>query len=155
MFTPTTTLFRLARIAFLLGALVCLFCAPTHAQTFRGTILGTVTDPNGALVPGAKVTAKNVGTGIERETVTDGDGNYTIAELPVGTYEVSAEQSGFARAVVSNVLVEVAGERRVDIPLNVSGANIDVVVAASAQVETTSNTLGGTITEKEAAELPV
>ena len=50
------------------------------AQTFRGTILGTVTDPNGAFVAGAKVTVRNVNTGLERSTTTDDAGNYTVAE---------------------------------------------------------------------------
>src|SRR2546423_3214023 len=123
-------------VALLLCALICLVALPAHAQTFRGTILGTVTDPNGALVPGAKVTAKNIGTGIERETVTDGEGNYTLAELPIGTYEVKATQTGFQTAVVSNVVVEIAGERRVDVTLNVGGGDTEILVAATAQVST-------------------
>jgi len=52
----------------------------SSAQTFRGTILGTVTDPNGAVVPAATVTARNVGTGIERSTVSDEFGNYSLSE---------------------------------------------------------------------------
>src|SRR5438132_13210163 len=84
------------------------------AQTFRGTILGTVSDPNGAVVPEATVTAKNVGTGIERSTVTDEFGNYTIAELPIGTYQVTVKKSGFQTLAVNEVTVEVAGERRID-----------------------------------------
>jgi hypothetical protein len=52
------------------------------AQTFRGTILGTVTDPTGAVVAGAKVTVKNTGTGLERASETSGDGSYSVPELP-------------------------------------------------------------------------
>src|SRR5919198_3680240 len=59
--------------------------AVLHGQTFRGTILGTVTDPSGAVVSGAKVTVRNVATGLERTTLTSGDGSYTIPELPIGT----------------------------------------------------------------------
>ena len=125
------------------------------AQTFRGTILGTVTDPNGALVSGAKVTVKNTGTGLERSTTTDDAGNYTVAELPIGPYEVRVEQTGFVASVVSNVTVEVASERRVDVKLNVAGAETVVTVATNVQVETTTNTLGGTITTKAAADLPI
>ena len=69
-------------------ALVCLFATPLSAQTFRGTILGTVSDPNGAVVPDAPVTAKNIATGIERTTTTDSFGNYTLAEFQTGIYEV-------------------------------------------------------------------
>src|SRR5215470_3938423 len=92
--------------------LIPLFAAVVSAQTFRGTILGTVSDPNGALVGGAKITVKNTSTGLERSTTTDDAGNYTVPELPIGPYEVRVEQSGFATSTVSNVTVEVASERR-------------------------------------------
>ena len=96
-------------------ALLLIFCMTliASAQTFRGTILGTVTDPNGALVAGAKVTVTNVNTGLERSTTTDDAGNYTVAELPIGPYKVRVEQSGFVASEVSNVDVEVASGRRV------------------------------------------
>jgi Carboxypeptidase regulatory-like domain/TonB dependent receptor len=125
------------------------------AQTFRGTILGTVSDPNGAVVAGAKVTAKNTSTGLERSTTTDEAGNYTIAELPIGVYEVRVEQTGFTTAVVSSIAVAVASERRIDVNLTVAGQENLVVIAPSVQAETTTNTLGGTITAKAAADLPI
>src|SRR5512141_591887 len=84
------------------------------AQTFRGTILGTVTDPGGAVVAGAKVTARNVNTGLERTTQTSADGSYSIPELPIGTYTITATQTGFQTAVVNDVGVSVGAERRVD-----------------------------------------
>src|ERR1700756_2311437 len=62
------------------------------AQTFRGTILGTVTDRSGAVVSGATVTAKNEATGLERTTQTGITGSYTIPELPLGTYSVRITQ---------------------------------------------------------------
>lgn len=135
-----------SRIASL--ALILLFAAVASAQTFRGTILGTVTDPNGALVAGAKVTAKNTSTGLERSTTTDDAGNYTVPELPIGPYEVRVEQTGFVTSVVSNVIVEVALERRVDVKLSVAGTETLVTIAPNVQVETTTNTLGGTITTR-------
>ena len=101
--------------------LILVLSVTVSAQTFRGTILGTVSDPNGAVVPAARVTAKNTNTGLERSTTTDEAGNYTIAELPIGPYEVRVEQTGFANATVSNVAVEVAVERRVDVVLSVAG----------------------------------
>ena len=67
----------------------------SHAQTFRGTILGTVSDTSGAIIPEAAVAAKNVTTGLERSTKTDSSGNYSIPELPIGTYEVKVEMRGF------------------------------------------------------------
>src|SRR5262249_34202868 len=123
--------------------------------TFRGKILGTVTDPNGAVVSGANVTVKHTSTGLERATTTDDAGNYTVAELPIGPYEVRVEHTGFVRSVVSNVAVEVASERRVEVKLSVVGAETVVTVATNLQVETTTNTLGGTITTKAAEDLPI
>ncbi len=136
-------------------ALLLTFPGYSFGQTFRGTIIGTVMDPNGAVVPGATVTAKNVGTGIERSVVSDEFGNYTIPELQTGNYEVRVEKSGFQSSTVTGVLVEVSAERRVDITLAVAGSQAMVTIAASAQVETTNTTLGGTISSKEVADLPV
>jgi hypothetical protein len=108
---------------FLLAAVITMVAAAlllppaANAQTYRGTILGTVTDQTGATVPGAKVTVKNNGTGLTRETVTTDDGSYSIPELPIGTYTVTIEKSGFSGAVTKDVRVEVAGERRVDAAL--------------------------------------
>src|SRR6185503_9032501 len=95
------------------GFVIGLICAiamgslqQVGAQTFRGTILGTITDPQNAVVAGATVTAKNVGTGIQRMTVTDDVGNFTIPELPIGVYEVNVQATGFKLARVTDVKVE-------------------------------------------------
>ena len=135
--------------------LILLVTAVAAAQTFRGTILGTVTDQNGAVVTGAQVTVKNINTGLVRSTLTDNEGNYTMPELPIGPYEVRVDHSGFVSSVVSNVTVEVASERRVDVKLNVAGTETVVTVATNVQVETTTNTLGGTITTRAAEDLPI
>jgi hypothetical protein len=142
------------RIAYAL-LFISLLSLTVAAQTFRGTILGTVTDPNGALVAGAKVTVKNANTGLERSTTTDEAGNYTVAELPIGLYEVRVDQTGFAAATVTNVIVEVANERRVDVALALASSETTILVATDEQVQTTSNTLGGTITTKVAADMPI
>src|SRR6266513_1536881 len=132
------------------AAFVLMMTLASHAfgQTFRGTILGTVSDPNGAVVPGATVIAKNVGTGIERTITTDSFGNYTLAELQTGSYELKVQSPGFQIATIVGVPVEVSAERRVDIQLSVAGADTVVTIAASNQVETTNTTLGGTISTK-------
>jgi hypothetical protein len=150
-FAATKLCSRIARVLLLLP----LLAAVISAQTFRGTILGTVTDPNGAVVSGAKITVKNTSTGLERSTTTDEAGNYTVPELPIGPYEVRVDQTGFVASVVSNVTVEVATDRRVDVKLNVAGTTTELTVATNLQVETTTNTLGGTITTKAAADLPI
>src|SRR5205823_14533482 len=96
------------------------------ARTCRGTFLGTVTDPAGAVVAGAKGTAKNVNTALERTAQTSADGSYSIPELPIGTYTVTVSQSGLQTSSTTNVAVDVAAERRVDVALK-TGEAVTVV----------------------------
>src|SRR5579862_5971927 len=126
----------------LLGAAVSV-----SAQTFRGTILGTVTDPSGAVVSGAQVTVKNTGTALQRTTTTSGDGSYSLPELPIGTYDVTVTQAGFQTFVAKGVTVDVATERRVDAALKAGAISTKVEVSADQLplVETTTNDLGGVL----------
>ncbi len=139
-------------LVFLLLAAVSL-----SAQTFRGTILGTVTDPSGAVVSGAKVTVKNTGTGLERSTETSGDGSYTMPELPIGTYTVTISLNGFETSVTTGVVVDVSSERRVSVALKTGQISTRVEVAGDLlpQVETTSTEIGGTLTADTIEALPV
>ncbi len=140
----------------ILSFLLVLLVVNSSAQSFRGKILGTVMDQNGAAVQGATVIATNVNTGITRTTVTDSDGNYSIAEVSIGTYSLKVPAySGFKERTISDVVVEVAGERRVDIPLEVGTNLAEIEVQGIEQVETTSTTLGGTIQSRAVADLPV
>jgi hypothetical protein len=141
----------------LITVFLFLAAATLVAQTFRGTILGTVTDASGALVAGATVKVRNVGTGQERSTTTSTDGSYAIPELPIGTYAVTISQSGFQTAVANNVEVSVAGERRVDAQLKTGDVAVKVEVAGDLlpQVETTSADLGGTLTSDTIKDIPV
>lgn len=140
----------------LIVATLVLAATALVAQTFRGTILGTVTDPSGALVAQANVTVKNVNTGLERTTQTSTDGSYRVTELPIGTYTVTVAQSGFQTSVTSNVSVDVAGERRVDVALKTGQVSEKVQVSGEElQVETTSTELGGTLTDQTIQNIPV
>src|ERR1051326_2922832 len=136
---------------------VLLAAVSLSAQTFRGTILGTVTDPSGAVASGAKVMVKNTGTGLERATETSGDGSYSLPELPIGTYNVTITQSGFQTFVATGVTVDVATERRVDASLKTGEITTKVEVSADQLplVETTSNTLGGVLTAETVQDIPV
>src|SRR5512147_693332 len=137
--------------------MVVLGLGTLSAQSFRGTIVGTVTDNSGALVSGAQVSARNVNTGLERKVSTSSDGSYSITELPIGTYEVTVTQKGFRTFVADRVVVNVATERRVDPVLQPGQVDTQVVVSAEnlPQVETTSNVLGGTLTPVTIENLPV
>jgi hypothetical protein len=127
------------------------------AQTFRGTILGTVSDPSGAVVAGATVTVKNIATGLERSTQTSADGSYSIPELPIGTYSVTVTQSGFQTFIAKGVTVDVASERRVDAAMKPGevATKVEVTGDLLPQVETTSAELGGTLTAETIESLPV
>jgi hypothetical protein len=138
--------------------LVVLFSTATIVgQTFRGTILGSVTDPSGAVVAGATVKIHNVATGLERTTTTSADGSYAVPELPIGTYSVTVTLTGFQTAMVNNVAVDVATERRVDVAFKTGQVSERVEVQGEelTQLETTSAEIGGTITSKTIENLPV
>src|SRR5258707_43286 len=136
------------KVRIIILVFVLLAAVSLSAQTFRGTILGTVTDPSGAVVAGAKVTAKNVGTGLERTTDTSADGSYALPELQIGTYTVTVTLTGFQTSVTTGVTVDVAGERRVDAAMKAGSVSTKVEVSGELlpQVETTSAELGGTFT---------
>ena len=105
------------RLRMFLAALVVLLATALVAQTFRGTILGTVTDASGAVISGASIKIHNVNTGQDRATQTSADGSYAVSELQVGTYAVTVSQNGFQTSVTNTVTVDVAVERRVDVAL--------------------------------------
>src|SRR5208283_4822184 len=138
---------------------ICIFLMSSilAAQTFRGTILGTVTDPSGNVVAGATVKVHNTGTGLERTVTTSASGSYTISELPIGSYSVTVTQSGFQTSVTSNVAVDVATERRVDVQLKVGQVTQTVEVSGESlpMIEITSNELGGVITAETVVDMPV
>lgn len=127
------------------------------AQTFRGSIFGTVTDTSGAAIYDGSVTAHNVDTGVDRITNTTSDGGYLLPELPVGTYDVTAEMKGFQKAKVVGVAVSVAAERRVDFALKPGQLSQQVVVTAESVpiVETSTDTLGGTFESNAVESLPI
>src|SRR6202050_3044631 len=83
------------------------------AQSDRATITGTVVDPTGAFVANAPIQARNVGTGVVYPGATSTTGNYTIAQLPVGTYELSVSVQGFKKYVRENLTVQVAQVLRI------------------------------------------
>ena len=129
----------------------------SRAQTFRGTILGTVTDMTGAAVAGAKVTVRNADTGVERTTVTSEAGQYSVPELQIGTYSVKVEQEGFQTWTATGVAVDVAAQKLVDATLQLGAVSQNISVAAEElpQIETTNNTLGGILTQDSVKDLPI
>lgn len=112
-------------------------------QRDTGTITGTVTDPSGAVVSGAKVTAKSVGTGAVRSATTNSAGAYTIAGLPPAQYEVTVESPNFAKST-QRVTVTVGSTNEISAKLAVAGQGTTVEVIGTGggtQVETQSSEL--------------
>ena len=128
-------IFILAAILFPAGRL--------SGQAITGTVVGTVSDATGAVVSGAKVTAKNVATGITLSTISGSEGNYTIPNVPPGTYDISAQLTGFNTAVAPKNVVQVQQTTRVDFTLITGSTTTEVTVTAVAPlVQSTTSDLG-------------
>jgi outer membrane receptor protein involved in Fe transport len=150
--------FRAIRTFALVAFTLTIFAGvSTFAQTFRGTILGSVTDSSGAAVPGATVTIKNLDTGLVRTVTTSEDGSYAAPELPIGNYSVSVEKAGFKTGLITGIKVEVSSERRADVTLQPGQLAQTVIVQGEElpMVESTSNTLGGVVESRIVTSLPV
>jgi hypothetical protein len=121
-----------------------------------GQILGTLRDQTGAVVPNTKITAVQTSTGLTRSTVSGPEGSYTLSQLPVGTYDVIVEASGFKRATSSGITLDVSQQREVDFTLTLAGAQQMVEVKATPPLITTTNGgLGGLVTGQQVQTLPL
>jgi hypothetical protein len=141
--------------SFLLAAGIFVFALAAFAQTDRGTITGTIGDPAGAVVAGAKVEAKNVATGAVYEVASTDTGNYTIAQLPAGTYEMSVTVAGFKKFVRQNLTVQVAGTIRIDVVLEVGATSESVTVTEAAPLlKTESGELSHNVSTDRLDNLP-
>ena len=137
-------------------ALVLLLTAGAGAQIVKSTIVGTVRDMSGAVVPDAKVSVTNVATNVTRNTVTDGSGNYTVPLLNSGTYTAKVERVGFKSAVQNAFTLDVAAKVRVDFTLQLGDVSETVdVQSATPLVQTDTTTVGITIESKQIAQLPL
>src|SRR5580698_9601391 len=147
--TATSKLF-LATLTFLLFSVAAL------AQTTAGRVLGTLTDQSGAAVPGATVSITDAQRGIARTVTTDDSGDYAVPDLQPGTYKIHVEAKGFKAAERPNVEIEVASDVRADFALQ--PGQITEIVTISEEVplvNTSSSTLGGTLSNKEINDLPL
>jgi len=129
--------------------LVLLLAAPALAQTVSGTILGTVTDPTGAAVPGARITVTNEGTNARYDTLTNETGSYRVPFLPVVTYSVKAESAGFQTVLRQGVILRVDESVRVDVALQVGRVAEQVTITGAAPLLNTENASTGQVIENE------
>ena len=137
-------------------AILALCSGWAFAQKENGQITGTIKDASGAVVSGAKVTAKSLNTGLARETVTNSSGIFTLTQFPPGPYEVVIEAAGFQK-VTQQVTVSVGAVTEVSTKLKVGGAATTVEVTGTgeaATVNTENATLAAVVTSQQVNELP-
>src|ERR1700756_3483941 len=136
--------------------LVLLFVVPTHAQTFRGSINGTVTDPSGASVPGATVKATETATNIDHTTVTSSEGQFAFQDVPLGLYKVTITASGFPTYSVDKVQVVAGQIYTLPIQLKMGQATTTIEVSAGAvTLDTTTQAQTMTITDDVVQNAPL
>jgi hypothetical protein len=128
-----------------------------NGQNTTATIIGTVSDSNEQQIPNAKVTARNIETGLTRTVMTGEDGNYRIEFLPVGNYSIEIEaSSGFKKAFRSDIVLQVNDTARVDFALEVGQVNETVTITdETPQINTNSAELGRTVQTREIENLPL
>jgi len=137
-------------IAVILGALV------VSAQVSTGTISGVVQDPTGAVIAGAMITVRNVDTGEVRNLTSDAGGRYFAPVLPVGNYEVTAQQSGFQTEVRSGINLTVGREEVINLALRVGQISDKVTITAEAPlVESTTSAMSSLVDERTIRDLPL
>ncbi|MBI3951319.1 MAG: TonB-dependent receptor [Acidobacteria bacterium] len=127
-----------------------------QGQNITGTITGTVSDPNGEVLPEVQVTVQNVKTGLTRTMATDAQGNYRAPLLPVGSYMISAERQGFKKKVLTGLGLQVDQTARVDIVLDVGGIAEEITITESAPLtDTVTSQVGEVIDNRRVQELPL
>ena len=127
--------------------LVLFLSIPANAQTFRGAINGTVTDPSGAVVPGAHVKATNKATSIDYNAESTSDGNFVFQDLPVGTYKVTVIAAGFPTLEVDGILVAQGAIYTLNAGIKMSQQSTTVEVSAAALTLDTTTSTQSTLVE--------
>jgi hypothetical protein len=130
---------------------------PAKAQSNTGTIVGTVLDDSGAVIPGATVTSKDLGTGEQRTVTTDSSGSFSIPNLQVGHYSVSIRRDGFAPTEVADTELQVAQRATLNPVLHAGGSNDKITVIATAVplLNEASSSVGQVIDTKVVQDMPL
>src|SRR5215471_10274379 len=140
----------------LLGVIVVSSGGVIYGQAVNGTLLGTVTDAAGAVVPGANVIITEVNTNLSRSTVTNESGNYVFGNLERGVYRVEVQAQGFKKAIRDRADVLVNSDTRVDVQLEPGGVTESVVIAATVPLlQTDRADVGRQIETKQLQDLPL
>src|SRR5438046_2064075 len=120
-----------------------------QAQSLFGTVLGRVTDPSHAKIPGAVVTIRNVETNLARSSVTNSSGDFELPSLPVGNYELRCESKGFKAALVRGLVLQVDQRLRTDVGLEIGDVLQSIEVAGTARLIETDTPTEGTVIDNQ------
>ena len=145
---------RVSRLFAIVGAFLAFASIQAFAQ--EATIVGTVTDPSGAVIANAKITATNAETGVARTSTTNDAGQYVLPGVHIGSYNVKAESSGLKVSEQKGVLLQVGDRARVDFQMQVGGATESVTVEATAlRVQTDSSEQSNVMSANQLSNLAV
>src|SRR5260221_219906 len=143
-------------LVFVLAALTVCLSTPVYAQVAGATLAGTVTDAVGAVVPNAKISIKNIATGVTRDIVTDSVGFYSAPNLLPGIYNVTAIAPGFSTYLETGLTLNVGTSRALNMTLRIGEVSAQVVVAGTAPaVQVDSSTIGAEVNSTTVRELPL
>jgi hypothetical protein len=144
---------------------LCIFCGlllmavgarQLSAQAITGSISGTVTDPSGGVIAGAKIELNNVATGVTQSTESNAQGRFNIPDLNVSTYDVRATKDGFQTVIHKGITISVGNELVVDFALPVGQSQQTVTVESTASlVETESTAISSLVNEEQMRDLPL
>src|ERR1035441_9075974 len=153
MMYPSKLLSALVVVA----VLAALFCSRAGAQVDTGTILGTVKDSSGAVIPGANVTVKSTDTGQERKVITSAGGDYSIPNLRIGHYSITSTHEGFKTTTLTDVELHVAQTASLDLVLNVGQVTetVEVTTSVSPLLVTDTSSLGQVINTQVVSSMPL
>jgi hypothetical protein len=141
---------------FVVACLVLLMTSSALAQINTATIVGSVSDQTGALIPGATITIENVATQAERTVETDGVGNYSIESLPPGEYDMAVESTGFKRTEQAGIRLFASDRPKIDFVLEVGEVTESVTVVEAVSLIQTQKAEGGVVIQnKQVLEMPL
>jgi hypothetical protein len=147
---------RISAHVFFAVLVLFLLAVPGAAQVDRATLVGTVSDPSGAVIPGANVEINSTDTGLHRVVTTGPAGNYTFAALPIGNYAITVSQQGFRNASIKDVRLQVGDNRTLDVSLQIAADTTAISVEAQAAVlDRESAAMGNVIGAQQVREIPL
>jgi len=139
----------------LVAPFLALYSASGWPQTQLATVFGTVTDPTGAVIPGADVTVSSTNTGLKRVGLTDLRGEYHVPGLPPGIYMLRAEKEKFQTQVLEGIALSSGASIAINLSLKVGTVPQDVTVKVDAAIDTTASTVSESIAQRSLTELPL